>query len=124
LDVLYLVGGDPAGGWINHEQATALDRVPLVIVQDILPSPASERATFLLPGGSFAERDGTFVNHAGLAQQIRRVIRGPGEARPDGRILWDLAGRKGLFRAATVRAEIAASIPSLAALAKDLGESG
>ena len=40
-----------------------------VIVQDILPSPASERATFVLPGGSFAERDGTFVNHAGLARR-------------------------------------------------------
>ena len=25
------------------------------------------------PGGSFAERDGTFVNHAGLAQEIHRV---------------------------------------------------
>ena len=48
-------------------------------------------------GGSFAERDGTFVNHAGLAQEIHRSIRSPGEAKPDGRILWDLAGRHGLF---------------------------
>jgi NADH-quinone oxidoreductase subunit G len=122
LGALYLVGGDPAG-WIDESQAAALTKTTTV-VQDILPSPASEQATFLLPGGSFAERDGTFINHAGLAQQIRRSIRGPGEARPDGRILWDLAGRKGLFRAATVRAEIAAAIPSLAALATDLGTTG
>ena len=93
---VYLVGGDPEG-WITDAQAAALEKVETVIVQDILPSPASRRATFVLPGGSFAERDGTFVNHAGLAQEIRRAIRGPGEARPDGRILWDLAGRRGLF---------------------------
>ena len=73
---MYLVGGDPQG-WINEAQAAALDKVGTVIVQDILPSPASRRATFVLPGGSFAERDGTFVNHAGLAQEIHRSIRSP-----------------------------------------------
>ena len=56
---LYLVGGDPEG-WINEAAGGgARQSVPLVIVQDILPSPASRRATFVLPGGSFAERDGT-----------------------------------------------------------------
>src|SRR6185503_9618718 len=117
LDVLYLVGGDPAGGWINHEQATALDRVPLVIVQDILPSPASERATFLLSVGSVAERDGTFVNHAGLAQEIHRSIRGPEGTHPDPRILWELAGRTGLFNGPALRREMAKKIPELSALA-------
>ena len=124
LDVLYLVGGDPAG-WITDEQAAALDRVPLVIVQDILPSPASLRATFLLSGGSFAERDGTFVNHAGLAQEIRRSIRGPEGSRPDNRILWELAGRTGLFNGPALRREIARKIPELVALAVGaLGETG
>jgi len=122
LGALYLVGGDPAG-WIDETQAAALAKTTTV-VQDILPSPASEKAAFILPGGSFAERDGTFVNHAGLAQQIHRSIRGPGEARPDGRILWELAGRKGLFRAATLRTEIAGAIPSLAALANQDGGGG
>jgi NADH-quinone oxidoreductase subunit G len=124
LDVLYLVGGDPAA-WITQEQAAALDRVPLTIVQDILPSPASGRATFLLSGGSFAERDGTFVNHAGLAQEIHRSIRGPEGARPDNRILWELAGRTGLFNGPALRKEIAKKIPELAALAVgNLGETG
>ena len=61
-------------GWITEEQAAALERVPLLIVQDMLQSPASRAARrSCCPGGSFAERDGTFVNHAGLAQEIRRV---------------------------------------------------
>jgi NADH-quinone oxidoreductase subunit G len=111
----YLVGGDPAG-WITEQQAAALDAIETVVVEDILRSPASERASFVLPGGSFAERDGTFINHANLAQEIRRAVRGPGEAKPDGRILWDLAGREGLFNLVTLRREIAQAIPELRSL--------
>jgi NADH-quinone oxidoreductase subunit G len=124
IDALYLVGGDPAG-WISEEQASSLERVPLLIVQDLLESPASRRATFVLSGGSFAERDGTFVNHAGLAQEIRRAVRGPDGSRPDNRILWDLAGRTGLYQGAALRREIAKKIPELAALAAgNLGDLG
>jgi NADH-quinone oxidoreductase subunit G len=124
FSAVYLVGGDP-DGWITDTQAAALDSVATVVVQDILPSAASKRATFVLPGGSFAERDGTFVNHSGLAQGIRRAIRSPGEARPDGRILWELAGRRGLFNAALLRREMGEAIESLGALASgQLGDQG
>jgi NADH-quinone oxidoreductase subunit G len=121
---IYLVGGDPED-WITDAQAAALGKVETVVVQDIRPSAASQRATFLLPGGTFAERDGTFVNHAGLAQEIHRAIRSPGEAKPDGRILWDLAGRRGLFNAALLRKELSEIIDAFAPLAVgELGERG
>lgn len=124
IDALYLVGGDPAG-WVTEDAAAALARVPLLILQDLLHSPLSGRATFLLSGGSFAERDGTFVNHAGLAQEIRRSVRGPDGSRPDNRILWDLAGRTGLYQGAGVRREIAKKFPEFAALAVgNLGDNG
>jgi NADH-quinone oxidoreductase subunit G len=124
FDAVYLVGGDPHG-WITDAQASALQKPAVVVVQDILPSPALVHATFVLPGGSFAERDGTFVNHAGLAQEVRRSIRGPGHARPDGRILWELTGRKGLFQAAALRKEMAEQVPTLSALGAGLlGERG
>jgi NADH-quinone oxidoreductase subunit G len=124
FSTMYLVGGDPTG-WISDQQAAATEYLDTLIVQDILPSPASRLATFVLPGGSFAERDGTFVNHAGLAQEIRRSMRGPGEARPDGRILWDLAGRRGLFNAAQLRREMGEAIESLRPLASgQLGDHG
>src|SRR6478735_730626 len=105
LSAIYLVGGDPEG-WITDAQAASLDKVGTVIVQDLLPSAASKRAHYLLASGSFAERDGTFVNHSGLAQGIHRAIRSPGEAKPDNRILWDLAGRRGLVNMAALRREI------------------
>ncbi len=119
LDVLYLVGGDP-NGWITDATGRRCRRsAPLVVVQDMLPSPVSQRRTFLLAGGSFAERDGTFVNHAGLAQEIRRSVRGPDGARPDGRILWDLAGRTGLVqRRRSCAKKSPRQIPALAALAR------
>ncbi len=124
LAAIYLVGGDPEG-WISELQAAALEKVETVIVQDILPSPASRRATFVLAGGSFAERDGTLVNHAGLAQEIHRAIRSPVEAKPDGRILWDLAGRHGLLNLPLLRREIGGVIPELSAIANaELGEYG
>ncbi len=124
IESLYLFGGDPQP-WITAEQAAGLNGLKLLLVQDILPSAASALAHFVLPGGTFAERDGTFVNHAGLAQAIQRSIAPPDEAWPDGRILWQLAGRRGLFHAPTLRQEMAQEIPALAALAGgELGELG
>ena len=123
FSAVYLVGGDPEG-WISDTQAAALDKVGAVIVQDILPSAASRRATHVLAAGSFAERDGTFVNHSGLAQGIHRAIRSPGEGRPDNRILWDLAGRRGLFNLGALRKEIGEAIAELKPLAGDLGQFG
>ncbi len=118
IDTLYFVGGDPRGG-LDESQAAALAKVKSLIVQDILPSPVSARGHILLAGGSFAEREGTFINRAGLAQAIKRSIRSPEEARPDGRILWELDGRKGLFNSRALRQEIALEIPQLAALSEE-----
>lgn len=124
IDTLYFVGGDPRGG-LDESHAAALAKVKTLIVQDILPSPVSARAHIVLAGGSFAERDGTFVNHEGLAQAIKRSIRSPEDARPDGRILWEMTGRKGLFNANVLRKEIADAILGFSAMATgELTEAG
>ncbi len=59
---VYLVGGDPEG-WITELQAEAFSATDTVIVQDYLPSPVLKHATHVLASGTFAERDGVFVNH-------------------------------------------------------------
>jgi len=115
IETLYFVGGDPEGS-LEAGDAGTLDGLKFLVVQDILPNSVTAKAHVVLPGGSFAERDGTFVNHAGLVQGIQRSILSPDEARPDGRILWDLAGRRGLFHAPTLRKEMAAEIPALTSL--------
>ena len=124
VDSLYVLGGDP-DGWIRDEDLATLDKLKLLVVQDLLASPASAKAQFVLPGSAWAEKEGTFINHKGLAQAIHRGLRGPEGSRPDGRILFDLLGRGGLFHAASLRQEIAKEIPALAAIgAGDLGEHG
>ena len=124
---VYLAGGYPprSGCWITGEQAAALAKAPLLVVHDLLPSPISEVATHLLPAAAWAEKDGTFVNHAGLAQAIRRSVMPVGEFRTDGQVILDLLERRGLFHAATIRKELASEVPYFAPFASgDPGEHG
>jgi NADH-quinone oxidoreductase subunit G len=127
VQALYLAASYPPrpGGWVSAEQAQALRRVPLVILQDLLPSPVSAFAQYVLPGASFAEKDGTFVNHAGLAQALHWGVNPAGECRTDGQVFLDLLERRGLVHAPTLRAELAAEVPYFAPLAGgNLGEYG
>jgi NADH-quinone oxidoreductase subunit G len=127
FQAVYLAAGYPPseGGWINAEQSGALAKAALLIVHDLLPSPVSQAAHYVLPAAAWAEKDGTFVNHAGLAQAIRRAVTPGGEFRSDGQVFLDLLERRGLVHAPTLRAELAAEVPYFAPLARgDLGEFG
>ncbi|MFO0877242.1 MAG: molybdopterin-dependent oxidoreductase [Gemmataceae bacterium] len=127
LQLVYLAASYPPRepGWISAEQASSLRKVNTVILQDLLPSPASEVAQVIIPGGAFAEKEGTFVNHAGLAQALHWAITPTGECRTDGQVFLDLMERKGLVRAAALRKELAGEIRTFAALAAgDLGAYG
>jgi NADH-quinone oxidoreductase subunit G len=123
FESIYLVEADPKG-LLNEQQAEGLAKAKLLIVQGLLASPATRRAHFVLASGSFAERDGTVINHAGLAQLIGRALRGPGESQPDHRMLWTFTQRPGLFNGPAIRKEVAAEVASLAALAEEPGELG
>jgi len=124
LHAAYVVGGGPPG-WLDDEAARALANVRMLVVQDILPSPASEAAHVVLPGASFAEKEGTYVNHAGLAQMIARSIHPLSEGYNDARIFMELAQREGLFNARAMRQEMARAIPAFKPLAAgDLGPQG
>jgi NADH-quinone oxidoreductase subunit G len=124
---LYLAAGYPprGEGWVSEARAKALEKVPLLVVQDLFATPASDRARYVIPAVSFAEKDGTFVNHAGLAQAIRWGATPPGECRADGQVFLDLLGRRGLAHAPTLRKELAGEVPYFAPLASgEIGEYG
>ena len=78
----------------------------------------TQTTVYRLPCAGFAEKDGTFVNHAGLAQTFGRAVRPPQETRTELQLAFDLLGRKGLVQAAAIRAELAKAIPAFAALAE------
>src|SRR5262249_42955634 len=109
----------PRGAWGTEEQARVLERVSLLIVQDLLPTAVSAVANYVLPGGSWAEKDGTFVNHGGLAQAIRAAAHSPPQSRPDGRVFFELIERRGLAHGSTLRAELAREVPYFAPLAEN-----
>lgn len=109
VDVAFIVGGYPEGGY-GKELVSVMKNVGTTIVLDMMNSPVTDAASIVLAGGTFAERDGIVVNHAGLAQAIRPAVRCPGDARPDGRILMDLTERKGLFHSPSIRQEMASEI--------------
>jgi NADH-quinone oxidoreductase subunit G len=126
LQAVYLAASYPPrpGGWISTEHAARLKSAPLVVLHDLLPSPAADAAHYVLPAASFAEKDGTFVNHADLAQAIYRAVRPPADVRSDGQVFLDLLERRGLIHAPTLRAELAKEAAYFAELPDDLGDYG
>jgi NADH-quinone oxidoreductase subunit G len=127
VEALYLAAGYPPreGGWVSQEQAQSLKKVGLVVLHDLFATPVSDFAHYVLPAAAWAEKDGTFVNHAGLAQAIHWAVTPTGECRTDGQVFFDLLERRGLAHAPTLRAELAIKVPYFAPLAeREPGEYG
>jgi formate dehydrogenase major subunit/formate dehydrogenase alpha subunit len=81
---VYLMGEDPITSepYQDHVRA-ALEKLDLLVVQDILKNETFPYADVVLPAASFAEKHGTFTNTDRRVQRIRPVFAAPGEARPD-----------------------------------------
>ena len=80
----------------THHLIQALKALDFLVVQDIFLTETAQLADVVLPGGSFAEKEGTFTNTERRVQRVRQAISPFGESRPDWRILADLATRMGL----------------------------
>src|SRR2546422_2834655 len=65
-------------------------------VQDLFLTETARYADVVLPGSSFAEKTGTFVNTERRIQLGRQAVEPPGEARGDLAILIELSNRLGL----------------------------
>jgi NADH-quinone oxidoreductase subunit G len=127
LQAIYVAAGYPprSPGWLTQEQANSLCKAPLLIVQDFFASLATERATYVIPSSSFAEKDGTFVNHKGLAQALHWAVRRTPDWRTDGQVFLDLLDRRGLVHAPSLRQEMGREIPFFAPLATgNIGDQG
>lgn len=74
---------------INHVRE-CMQSAEFVAVQEIFPSETSHYADVLLPGVSWAEKQGTFANTDRLVQMIRPAVENDSGARPDWRILTEL----------------------------------
>ena len=123
LDGVYLTANYP-DPWIDDAEAARFERLNLLVVHDILPSPVARKAHFIVPGVTFAEKEGCYVNHAGLIQSTDWGVRPAEGAHADGQVFCDLLGRKGLYQSANVLAELAGAIGFFARGAPGVPEAG
>jgi formate dehydrogenase alpha subunit len=96
IKALYIVGENPmvTDPDLHHVQA-ALQKLEVFITQDIFLSQTAKLAQVVLPGVSFAEKDGTFTNTERRVLRVRQAIQPVGESRQDWQITQDLAARLG-----------------------------
>ena len=118
LDVMWFAGGYPNPEWVNAAIPNDWKAPKFLVVQDLFASKLTANATLILPATSAFEKDGTFVNHAGLAQSFTRAVKPGAEVRTELQIGFDLAGRKGLATVSAVRKDLAKDLPQFAALAE------
>jgi len=115
---MFIMGENPmlSDPDVRHVEE-ALRKLELLAVQDIFLTETAELADVVLPGASFAEKDGTFTNTERRVQRVRRAVAPVGESRPDWQILCRIARRAGYERmqyesAEAIFEEIAALTPS------------
>ncbi len=96
IRAMFIIGENPIlSDPDTHHVRESLDRLELLIVQDIFPNETSKYADVVLPAASFAEKDGTFTNTERRVQLVRKAINPIGESRPDWDIICDLSSRMG-----------------------------
>ena len=129
LKALYLVGIDPAGQKGAEQLRAALEKVELLVVQDITLTATAQMAHVVLPGASFAEKDGTYTNLERRVQRLEAAVPCVGEARQDWEIIAGVAeglgAGWGYKKAGEVFDALAAELPLYSGLRfADLGEKG
>lgn len=85
---LYIFGENPmrSDPDINHVKH-CLEHIDFLVVQDIFLTETAELADMVLPGASFAEKDGTFASTERRVQRIRKAIEPRGNCLADWEIL-------------------------------------
>jgi NADH-quinone oxidoreductase subunit G len=110
LRAMYLAGVDPVAA--NPKAAAALDKLDLLIVQDLFMTQTAALADYVLPAAAFAERDGTYTNAERRVQRFRQARPSLDQSRPDWQI-WATLGRA-----------LAQLMPEAASQAKDVRTRG
>ena len=91
---LYIMGENPvlSDPNTNHVRQ-ALDQIEFMVSQDIFLNETAQLAHVVLPGVSFAEKEGTYTNTERRVQRVRTALPIRGEARRDLDIICDLGQR-------------------------------
>ena len=114
---LYIYGEDPVvTDPDTHHIIKALESLDFFVIQELFMTETAQYADVILPGVSYAEKEGTFTNTERRVQRVRKAVTIPGNARLDTDIIIDLMNRMGYpqphLTAAEIMDEIASVTPS------------
>lgn len=92
IRAMYIMGENPVLSEpdANHVVNT-LKQLDFLVVQDIFLTETARLANVVLPGVSFAEKDGTFTNTERRVQLVRKALEPIGDSMPDWQIICALA---------------------------------
>jgi formate dehydrogenase major subunit len=96
VKAMFVMGENPmvSDADIQHVEKS-LEALDFLVVQDIFMTETAKLADVVLPGVSFAEKEGTFTNTERKVKRVRKAIELIGSSRQDWEILCDLSTRMG-----------------------------
>ena len=111
---LYLFGEDPVrtDPDTNHV-IKALESLDFLVVQELFMTETAKYADVVLPGRSFAEKEGTFSNTERRVQRVRKAVDGPDGPQLDTWIFTEVMRRMGYDQPHLTAAEIMDEISSV-----------
>jgi formate dehydrogenase alpha subunit len=84
LKGMYIFGENPALSDPNTTHSVkAFSALDFLVVQDIFMTETAQLADVVLPGTTFAEKEGTFTSSERRVQRVRKAIDSPGAAKLD-----------------------------------------
>ena len=84
LKGMYVFGENPALSDPNTTHSVkAFSALDFLVVQDIFMTETAQLADVVLPGTTFAEKEGTFTSSERRVQRVRKAINSPGAAKRD-----------------------------------------
>ena len=95
VDTVIILENDLYRRLNRHRADHFFNEVKEVILLDHLYNATAEKATVILPAGTFAESDGTLVNNEGRAQRFFQVFAPPGAIQESWRWLLQIAAATG-----------------------------
>ena len=130
LKALWIMGEDVVQTEPNSQKVRkALEKLELLVVQELFLSATAEYADVVLPGASFFEKNGTFTNGERRIQKVNQVVPPLEGTKPDGQIVVDIMNRMGYeqpdYHPDWVLVEISKIVPFFAGVTwNNLGKNG
>jgi len=130
IKAMYIAGADPVSEYPDRDYVKgALKKLDFLVVQDNFLTESAKLAHVVLPGASFAEKDGTFTNVERRVQKLKKAFDPLANSKADWYIICMLAQAMGYdfdhTSARQIFEELACVSPIHAKMSwEDLGESG